>query len=192
MRRLARPPAQLPILQRMNKRIADWMAGQDSEPGDGNWSDPAVRGALLAMHGFACAYCQHALPYDHPGDVEHFRPKSIYPWLKYAYDNYFLSCNTCNSGRKRTEFPLARGVPASYPARDRLPDEERLLLDPCLDPVDSVVKVDTDDLTFPARAVRGAGQPYERRAEATVGFFEFDSLAHLIHRPKPIRDAIAM
>jgi len=62
-------------------------------------------------------------------DVEHFRPKAQvkqweapeawgqgpelqvgrphgYPWLSHDPENYLASCKTCNSGRKRTYFPV--------------------------------------------------------------------------------------
>jgi hypothetical protein len=41
------------------------------------------------------------------GDVEHYRPKSIYWWLAYCYDNYLVSCQICNEVFKRDKFPIA-------------------------------------------------------------------------------------
>ena len=49
-------------------------------------------GALYAMQGRVCAYCEQKLPESDRGDVEHFRPKSLYRWLAYAFENYLLSC----------------------------------------------------------------------------------------------------
>ena len=38
------------------------------------------------------------------GDVEHYRPKSIYWWLAYVYDNYLASCQICNRSVKSNNF----------------------------------------------------------------------------------------
>jgi hypothetical protein len=38
--------------------------------------------------------------------VEHFRPKSVYWWLAYCYDNYAFSCQLCNQKFKSDAFPL--------------------------------------------------------------------------------------
>ncbi|CAN5395094.1 hypothetical protein BH10ACI1_BH10ACI1_02240 [soil metagenome] len=44
--------------------------------------------------------------HDSPGDIEHFRPKSLYYWLAYDWKNLFLSCEECNRRYKRNNFPL--------------------------------------------------------------------------------------
>src|SRR5262245_41753306 len=54
------------------------------------WGGPDVRGALWAMHGRSCAYCDRDLPGTDRGDVEHFRPKNVYWWLAYVFRNYLL------------------------------------------------------------------------------------------------------
>jgi uncharacterized protein (TIGR02646 family) len=72
--------------------------------------------------------------------VDHFRPKSSYPWLAFELTNFRYSCTFCNSLRKNTRtgktkgkgdfFPLLPGTQrASKPG-----DEEKeipMLLDPC-------------------------------------------------------------
>ena len=59
-----------------------------------------------------CAYCERHL---HLGianlpdcDVDHFRPKSLYPLLAYHPRNYVLACRICNETYKRSHFPIAR------------------------------------------------------------------------------------
>ncbi|MBO0936490.1 hypothetical protein J2I47_08045 [Fibrella sp. HMF5335] len=54
-----------------------------------------------------CAYCEATTKEVAHGDVEHYRPKSIYWWLAYCYDNYLVSCQICNEIFKRDEFPIA-------------------------------------------------------------------------------------
>jgi hypothetical protein len=60
-----------------------------------------------------CAYCEADTTVVAHGDVEHFRPKSIYWWLAYCYDNYLFSCQICNQVYKKNHFP--RGGPALEP-----------------------------------------------------------------------------
>ncbi|MBI4604805.1 MAG: hypothetical protein HY721_22815 [Planctomycetes bacterium] len=40
------------------------------------------------------------------GDVEHFRPKKIYWWLAYCYDNMLYACQLCNQSFKSDHFPV--------------------------------------------------------------------------------------
>jgi hypothetical protein len=69
-----------------------------------------------------CAYCEAATAVVAHGDVEHFRPKSIYWWLAYCYDNYLFSCQICNQSYKGDSFPifgilmqLTPPLPAPFP-----------------------------------------------------------------------------
>jgi hypothetical protein len=53
-----------------------------------------------------CAYCEAPTNTVAHGDVEHFRPKSVYWWLAYCYDNYSYSCQICNQTYKSDKFPV--------------------------------------------------------------------------------------
>lgn len=57
-------------------------------------------------HG-KCAYCETSYDAVAFGDVEHFRPKSVYWWLAYVYDNYLASCQICNQQFKSNIFEVA-------------------------------------------------------------------------------------
>ena len=61
---------------------------------------------LLAETGGKCAYCEGTTDMVSFGDVDHYRPKSIYWWLAYCYDNYVASCQLCNQKFKRDAFPV--------------------------------------------------------------------------------------
>lgn len=52
-----------------------------------------------------CAYCEGKASHVAHGDVEHFRPKSVYWWLAYCYDNYVYACQICNQTFKGSNFP---------------------------------------------------------------------------------------
>ena len=49
---------------------------------------------LLAETRDKCAYCEPPISVVAFGDIEHYRPKSIYWWLAYCYDNF--SCSMSN------------------------------------------------------------------------------------------------
>lgn len=53
-----------------------------------------------------CAYCEANAQVVAHGDVEHYRPKSIYWWLAYTYDNYLYACQICNQVYKKNNFPF--------------------------------------------------------------------------------------
>lgn len=43
-----------------------------------------------------CSYCESAIGHKGDGQVEHFKPKSLFPSFAYDWDNYFLACGGCN------------------------------------------------------------------------------------------------
>lgn len=55
-----------------------------------------------------CAYCESLAETVAHCDVEHFRPKSVYWWLAYCYDNYLFSCQICNQSYKSDSFPVSK------------------------------------------------------------------------------------
>lgn len=62
---------------------------------------------LLAESFNKCAYCETPTRVVMYGDVEHFRPKSVYWWLAYSYENYLPSCGACNQEYKKDFFEIA-------------------------------------------------------------------------------------
>lgn len=128
----------------------------------GHWNNPDVRGALFAMQGWVCAYCQRDLDGD-GGDVDHFRPKNGsrhvghdgYWWLAYRFDNYLLACRRCNEHVKQEQFPV-RGVARAKDTHDDAEaHEHRLLLDPARegDAVEACLRVDVVNELCPVRAL---------------------------------------
>lgn len=78
-----------------------------------------------------CAYCESPTGVVAHGDVEHFRPKSVYWWLAYCYDNYLYSCQICNQSHKGNKFPVSANLLAE-PNVAGLP--ELLSVDPMSQP----------------------------------------------------------
>ena len=77
--------------------------------------------ALKGETGGKCAYCEAPTDTVAHGDVEHFRPKSVYWWLALCFDNYLYSCQICNQTYKGDNFPTgaariaAPAMPATKP-----------------------------------------------------------------------------
>jgi len=67
-----------------------------------------VKDALDGMSYGNCAYCESKINASRSAQVEHFKPKSLFPTLTYDWDNYFLSCNGCN-GTKLDKWPRSGG-----------------------------------------------------------------------------------
>ena len=64
-----------------------------------------VRGQLAAMCAGAtrCGYCEDAAA----DEVEHIRPKDLYPEAVFDWQNYLLACGQCNGG-KNNRFSVIR------------------------------------------------------------------------------------
>ncbi len=62
----------------------------------------SVQKELKKIYHLKCAYCEQKL-LDAPKHIEHYRPKDIYYWLAYSWDNLLLCCGSCNSS-KGTDF----------------------------------------------------------------------------------------
>jgi 5-methylcytosine-specific restriction endonuclease McrA len=99
-----------------------------------------------------CAYCEAPTSTVAYGDVEHFRPKSVYWWLAYCYDNYLFSCQICNQQYKRHHFPLRDGAERLaeplLPAQATDADKESFVRGMCPDPL-----VEADGMEWEAFAV---------------------------------------
>ncbi|MGB0861911.1 MAG: HNH endonuclease [Saprospiraceae bacterium] len=78
-----------------------------------------------------CPVCS-AKSSRYDGDVDHYRPKSLYKWLTYESSNYVLLCSDCNRAYKRTRFPIFGSQKATQ-VTDNLEDEQPLTFNPFID-----------------------------------------------------------
>lgn len=70
-----------------------------------------------ALHNWTegkCAYCEKQIERDRLTQVEHFKPKSLFPSKAYDFRNYFPACGGCN-GLKSNKWPSS----GSYVRPDR-------------------------------------------------------------------------
>lgn len=61
-----------------------------------------IRGTLATMcsGNRRCCYCEDSLA----DEVEHIRPKSLYPELVFVWENYLYSCGPCNSKKSNNYY----------------------------------------------------------------------------------------
>ena len=176
MRQLRRPKPHLPTLHRIETDHGqNWKGTKSDGPTGAEWRKPDVRGALIAMHGRVCAYCQSELRRGDRGDVDHFRPRSLYRWLTYDFRNFLLSCLECNRTIKRSLFPLRpRASHCTYARRKSLAREARLLLDPSVDEIDAWVTYDIKKETCPIVPMTSLPPKIAEMVEATIRFFRLN------------------
>ncbi|EMZ1487821.1 HNH endonuclease [Vibrio cholerae] len=100
------------------------------------WSE--LKPQLKDLSNGKCWYCESREDRS-DNAVDHFRPKSLYPWFTLDYENFRFACTYCNSIRKNPEtgesggkgdhFPLLSGARALN--RVQRNTEQYLLIDPC-------------------------------------------------------------
>jgi len=74
-------------------------------------------------------------------DIDHFRPKSKFPGVTFAWHNHLLACPPCNSNYKRTRFPVTADT------------QTPLLIDPTAeDPEQHLILTLTDGRFVPTTA----------------------------------------
>lgn len=128
-------------------------------------------------HG-KCWYCE-ARQERSDNAVDHFRPKSIYPWLAFTLSNFRYACTFCNSIRtnpdtgetsgKGDHFPLLNGVRATNVAS--LNTEVVVLIDPCVATEPGLLDFKEDGTPcakYPAQQVRN------KRAVDSIKYYHLD------------------
>lgn len=98
-----------------------------------------IKNALGEMNKKKCSYCESLIP-ENEYWVDMFRPRSIYWWLSYAWENMFLSCVTCAVQYRANDFPIRKREDMAELINKSVKDlndiEQPLLIDPCLnDPI---------------------------------------------------------
>lgn len=145
----------------------------------------ARRSALDQAQSNKCAYCEHKLGGGQSGEIDHYRPRILYPWLIDSWENLLLACSACN-GAKGSDFPLREERHRVHASGGDLSTEDPLLLDPFVDD--------------PLQHLAWSGQdpsPKTDRGEATVEICKLnrDSLREerlaAIKRIKTLTDATA-
>lgn len=99
------------------------------------YKDANIKRALVRLFNGKCAYCDSNVTHITSGDVEHFRPKSMYWWLASDWHNLLFACEKCNRSAKKDCFPLLNDEPyctfGNEAAFSKEESDLRLLLNPC-------------------------------------------------------------
>lgn len=88
--------------------------------------------ALENFYNHKCCYCEQRIESYH---VEHYRPKSLYWWLAYSWDNLLFICPACNTA-KLDKFEISNSkanyLPTDLPNIHSLRDVYNLTENPSL------------------------------------------------------------
>lgn len=105
------------------------------------YGDDGVKERLFQEQYRKCAYCEKWEEQSKYRDAEHYRPKSIYWWLAWTWENLLFSCMDCNREYKKEWFPLMDGTKRLV-AEEAAPGGEQPLLidpyDPGIDPANEI------------------------------------------------------
>lgn len=140
------------------------------------WGEAKER--LKRVSNGKCWYCESRQSRS-DNAVDHYRPKSVYPWLAYDLSNFRYACTYCNSIRRNPEtgelsgkgdhFPLFNGARATTPAQ--LNAEDVVLVDPCKGGDPGLLDFRADGwpcAKYPAQAKR------KDRAERSIRYYHLD------------------
>jgi uncharacterized protein (TIGR02646 family) len=64
--------------------------------------------AIATMSHRKCVYCEGPINAPAAANVEHFKPKALFPLMAYEWTNYFLGCTGCNTA-KHDKWPKRGG-----------------------------------------------------------------------------------
>lgn len=144
------------------------------------WS--ALKETLEGLSDKKCWYSEARETVSH-WHIDHYRPKSIYPWLAFAWQNLRL-CGGKPNQRKSSDFPLGEGSARGTPTGD-LSSEKPLLLDPTR-------LGDPELLTFKADGEPVCAKPTDPvavdRVEISVKLLNLDSVLLCEERRRKWRD----
>ncbi len=104
MRRLSKGPTPQVLIDneaQWTKELVALRAGDAGVPraAETRYRHHTVRAAIVGEAKGKCVYCESSLTHAQPGDIEHFRPKSLIPELAFTWTNLLLACRKCNHAK---------------------------------------------------------------------------------------------
>lgn len=103
MKKLAKttPPPSLVI------NAASWTQKYiESDGTTSPWSRTDIKAALVRETGGKCAYCEGLFITVSFGDIEHIRPRKLFPEAVVKWENLTIACSRCN-GNKGSKYDAA-------------------------------------------------------------------------------------
>lgn len=95
VQRGAEPAALKAIRLRYTPRWVQFYAQKSGrKPSDAKWRsfEPLMRQRFSGL----CGYCEESCK----GEIDHFRPKSVFPRRVYLWSNWVYACHTCNHSKR--------------------------------------------------------------------------------------------
>ena len=123
-----------------------------------------------------CMYCEDSCA----DEVEHVRPKTIYPEFTFAWENYLYACGPCNGG-KSNQFELFDTITQALVNVSRRPADpvvqpvtgDPVLIDPRSEEPMSYIALDLRD-TFAFQPYPGRSQRDRQRAQQTIKILDLN------------------
>jgi uncharacterized protein (TIGR02646 family) len=170
---------ELDVLPDYAERVARAQERFKSLNQKGNPTFDSIKATLTRMCSGArrCAYCEDSAA----DEVEHIRPKTLYPELTFAWMNYLYACGPCN-GPKNNRFAVFTknsSVPTNVSRRKNAPvvppiPGEPVLLDPRVEDPTEYMSLDLrDTFWFVARAKPGTRE--YQRAKYTIDTLQLNA-----------------
>jgi len=102
--RLTREELPAEVRARLDQRAAQLsqclVAGEEPPAAVLNaYKDPPLKSHLVAEANGKCAYCESKITHVYFGDVEHIRPKDLFPDERLRAENLCLACALCNNAK---------------------------------------------------------------------------------------------
>ncbi|PRD40524.1 hypothetical protein C5748_26495 [Phyllobacterium phragmitis] len=180
-----------------------WQARADEAIADGygktkDYSDVwrGLKQPLMELSHGKCYYCE-IVQERSDGAVDHFRPKSKYPWSAFSSANYRFACTFCNSVRTDKDSEKSGGKGDKFPLLDESKratccDEEAnegpILLDPCKPDEPGLIDFDETGKPIPTYLEQAHAGRY-RRATESIKLYHLDH-ADLVDKRKTLAVSI--
>jgi len=129
---------------------------------------------FLRLTHFKCPICEKDI--DNYDDIDHYRPKKYYDFLKCDYQNFIILCNICNRTCKGEDFPLLDNR-FKAKCKDDICNEKPLLINPCVDNIYDYFSIEfvqsnSEQLLILVPKYELNPNSYEyKKAETTIAFY---------------------
>jgi uncharacterized protein (TIGR02646 family) len=158
------------------------------------WRD--LKQPLMTLSHRKCYYCE-IVQERSDGAVDHFRPKSKYPWSAFSHANYRFACTFCNSVRTDEESKKTGGKGDKFPLLDEAKratcceeeaNESPILLDPCKPDEPGLIDFDETGKPVPTYSEETHAGRYGR-ANESIKLYHLDH-ADLVDKRKTLAVSI--
>lgn len=78
-----------------------------------HYQKPDIKETLIKMYDGLCCYCETNVGLAEFGNIEHRKPKKVFPKSTYEWDNLHLSCTACNEkkgSKYNKKYPILDAV----------------------------------------------------------------------------------